>query len=100
MIPTSAHRQCSKQHELWRTISLRSLTNGTYELLRLRNRAILTVIINSGICAPELLSMNVNDIVKDVKTKTTGKVCKQRVVAIGESEPTVVLMLYITPNQH
>jgi len=44
--------------------------------------------------------MNVNDIGKDVKIKVAGKVGKQRVVTIDESESTVVLRLDITPKRH
>ena len=55
------------------------------ELLRLRNRAILTVLLNSAMRASELLAVNVADIGADGRVKVTGKGSKQRVVTIGQT---------------
>jgi site-specific recombinase XerD len=62
-----------------------TIDKGTDELLKLRNKAMLTVLLNSAVRASELLSMNVNDIGADGRTKVTGKGSKQRVVTIGVS---------------
>lgn len=62
-----------------------SITEGTDELLGLRNRAILAVLLNSAVRASELLAMNVSDIGKAGRIKVTGKGSKQRVATIGES---------------
>jgi integrase/recombinase XerD len=62
-----------------------TVDNGSDELLRLRNRAMLTVLLNSAVRASELLSMNVNDIGDKGRVMVTGKGSKQRVVTIGES---------------
>jgi integrase/recombinase XerD len=63
----------------------RTIDKGTNALLRLRNRAMLTVLLNSAVRASELLSMNVNDIGDKGRVMVTGKGSKQRVVTIGES---------------
>ena len=63
----------------------RTIDRGTDDLLRLRNRAMLTVLLNSAVRASELLSMNVNDIGDNGRIMVTGKGSKQRVVTIGES---------------
>ena len=62
-----------------------TIDSGTDGLLRLRNRAMLTVLLNSAVRASELLSMNVNDIGDNGRIMVTGKGSKQRVVTIGES---------------
>jgi len=62
-----------------------TINNGGDSLVRLRNKAMLTVLLNSAVRAAELLSMNVNDIGENGRTKVTGKGSKQRVVTIGES---------------
>jgi len=62
-----------------------TVDSGSDELLRLRNRAMLTVLLNSAVRASELLSMNVNDIGDKGRVMVTGKGSKQRVVTIGES---------------
>lgn len=62
-----------------------TIDSGTDDLLRLRNRAMLTVLLNSAVRASELLSMNVNDIGDNGRIMVTGKGSKQRVVTIGES---------------
>ena len=62
-----------------------TVDSGSDELLRLRNRAMLTVLLNSAVRAAELLSMNVNDIGDKGRVMVTGKGSKQRVVTIGES---------------
>jgi site-specific recombinase XerD len=63
----------------------KTIDSGTDGLLRLRNRAMLTVLLNSAVRASELLSMNVNDIGDKGRVMVTGKGSKQRVVTIGES---------------
>ncbi len=63
----------------------KTIDRGMDGLLRLRNRAMLTVLLNSTVRAPELLSMNVNDIGDKGRVMVTGKGSKQRVVTIGES---------------
>ena len=55
------------------------------ELLRLRNRAILTVLLNSAMRASELLAVNVANIGTDGRIKVTGKGIEQRVATIGDS---------------
>ena len=62
-----------------------SIDAGTDSLLRLRNRALLTVLLNSAVRAAELLSMNVTDIGENGRIKVTGKGSKDRIVTIGES---------------
>jgi site-specific recombinase XerD len=52
---------------------------------RLRNRAIITVLINSGMRASELLGMKLRDIQPNGLIKVTGKGSKDRVVALGKS---------------
>lgn len=54
-------------------------------LIRLRNRALLTVLLNSAVRASELISMNVGDLSADGRIKATGKGSKQRVVTVGVS---------------
>ena len=66
--------------QMFKTIDL-----GTDALLRLRNRAMLTVLLNSAVRAAELLSMNVTDIGENGRVKVTGKGSKDRIVTIGES---------------
>ncbi|WFG36530.1 tyrosine-type recombinase/integrase [Candidatus Lucifugimonas marina] len=63
----------------------RTIDKGTNALLRLRNRAMLMVLLNSAVRASELLSMNVNDVGDKGRVMVTGKGSKQRVVTIGES---------------
>jgi site-specific recombinase XerD len=55
------------------------------EFHRLRNRAMLTVLLNSGMRASELLGMKVRDVQADGLVKVTGKGSKDRVVAVGKS---------------
>lgn len=55
------------------------------DLLSLRNRAILTTLLNSAVRASELLAMNVAGIASDGRIKVTGKGSKQRIVTIGDS---------------
>jgi len=55
------------------------------ELIRLRNRAILSVLLNSAVRAAELLAMDVSGLGVDGKIKVTGKGSKQRVVTVGKS---------------
>ena len=62
-----------------------AVDSGTDEVLRLRNRAMLTVLLNSAARASELLGMNVSDIGAEGRIKVTGKGSKQRVVTLGES---------------
>lgn len=62
-----------------------TVETGTDELLRLRNRAVLTVLLNSAVRASELLAMNVTDIGEAGRIKVTGKGSKKRVTTIGES---------------
>lgn len=62
-----------------------TIDSGTDEVLRLRNRAMLTVLLNSAVRASELLAMKVSDIGANGRVKVTGKGSKQRVVTIGES---------------
>ena len=63
----------------------KTIDRGMDGLLRLRNRAMFTVLLNSTVRASELLSMNVNDIGDKGRVMVTGKGSKQRVVTIGES---------------
>jgi len=55
------------------------------EFHRLRNRAIITVLLNSGMRASELLGMKVRDVQAEGLVKVTGKGSKDRVVALGKS---------------
>jgi len=55
------------------------------EFLRSRNRAIITVLLNSGMRASELLAMKLHDIQPNGTAKVTGKGNKDRVVALGRS---------------
>ena len=55
------------------------------DLLRLRNRAILIVLLNSAVRASELVGMNVDILGSDGRIKVTGKGSKQRIVTVGSS---------------
>ena len=55
------------------------------ELTRLRNRALLSVLLNSAVRAAELLAMDVSDLGADGRIKVTGKGGKQRVVTVAAS---------------
>jgi site-specific recombinase XerD len=55
------------------------------EFHRQRNRAIITVLLNSGMRASELLGMKVRDVQAEGLVKVTGKGSKDRVVALGKS---------------
>ncbi len=55
------------------------------ELLRLRNRALITVLLNSAVRLSELLTMKVSDVHESGKTKIVGKGGKHRVVTVGTS---------------
>ena len=55
------------------------------ESLRLRNRAILTVLLTLAVRASELLAMNPADIGASGRFKVIGKGDKQRIVTIGNS---------------
>lgn len=68
----------------------KTVDSGTDCLLRLRNRAMLAVLLNSAVRASELLSMDANDIGENGRIKVTGKGSKQRIVSIGESGLTAV----------
>jgi integrase/recombinase XerD len=70
----------AEMQQMFSTIDL-----GIDALLRLRNRALLTVLLNSAVRAAELLSMNVSDIGEGGRIKITGKGSKDRIVTIGES---------------
>ena len=50
-----------------------------------RNRAILTVLLNSAVRVSELMAMNVGDVAEDGRVKVTGKGSKQRIVSVGTS---------------
>ena len=63
----------------------KTIDSGGDDQLRLRNTAILTVLLNSAVRASELLAMNVSDIGERGRVKVTGKGSKDRVVTIGES---------------
>ena len=63
----------------------KTVDSGTDQLLKLRNRAMLIVLLNSAVRASELLAMNVSDIGAEGRIKVTGKGSKQRVVTVGES---------------
>ena len=62
-----------------------TMDNHADELIRLRNRAILTVLLNSAVRASELVAMNVADIGTEGRIKVVGKGSKQRVVTVGTS---------------
>jgi site-specific recombinase XerD len=62
------------------------ITDGLPEQFhRLRNRAMITVLLNSGMRASELLGMKVRDVQAEGLVKVTGKGSKDRVVALGKS---------------
>ena len=62
------------------------ITDGLPEQFhRLRNRAMITVLLNSGMRASELLGMKVRDVQLEGLVKVTGKGSKDRVVALGKS---------------
>ena len=62
------------------------LTDGLVDRFhRIRNRAMLTVLLNSGMRASELLGMKVRDVQAEGLVKVTGKGSKDRVVALGKS---------------
>jgi integrase/recombinase XerC len=64
----------------------------TDKVLRLRNRAMLTVLLNSAVRASELLDMDVADVGKDGRVKITGKGSKQRIVTIGKTGHEAILV--------
>ena len=63
----------------------KTIYSGEDDLLRLRNTAILKVLLNSAVRASELLAMNVSDVGEGGRVKVTGKGSKDRVVTIGQS---------------
>ena len=58
---------------------------GLDPVIGLRNRAILTVLLNSAVRVSELMAMNVSDVAEDGRVKVTGKGSKQRIVSVGAS---------------
>jgi site-specific recombinase XerD len=58
---------------------------GQDAVIGLRNRAILTVLLNSAVRVSELMAMNVSDVAEDGRVKVTGKGSKQRIVSVGAS---------------
>ena len=62
-----------------------SVGTNSGELVGLRNRAILTILLNSGVRASELVAMNVSDVAEDGRVKVIGKGSKQRVTSVGSS---------------
>ena len=52
---------------------------------QLRNRAIVTVLLNSGVRASELVGMNLGDVSSDGRFKVIGKGSKSRIVAAGST---------------
>ena len=62
-----------------------AIDSGTDEVLRLRNRAMLTVLLSSAVRVSELIGMKVNDIGAEGRIKVTGKGSKDRIVTLGES---------------
>ena len=60
------------------------------QILRLRNKALVTVLLNSALRASELLSLRVTDIQENGHVSVSGKGGKRRVVTVGVSGKEVI----------
>ena len=80
--PSQAQTMAYSEDEIERMFEV---VEGGDTILGLRNRAILTVLLNSGVRVSELITMNVSDVAEDGRVKVTGKGSKQRVVSVGTS---------------
>lgn len=79
----NASRSEYSEHEL--SVMMQLLERQSDQLLRLRNIALVKVLLNSALRATELLSLRVNDIGDDGHLNITGKGGTRRTVAIGRS---------------
>jgi len=80
--PSQAQTMAFSEDEIERMFEV---VVGDNAMIRLRNQAILTVLLNSAVRVSELMAMNVNDVAEDGRVKVTGKGSKQRVVSVGTS---------------
>lgn len=78
-----ASRAEYSDHELAKIVEIISKNND--EILRLRNLALVTVLLNSALRVSELLSMKTSDLSEDGRLTVSGKGGKRRRVTIGES---------------